>query len=55
MDPGFEYNGVRIWWKHCEGTLEKDLKPFRDDGEAFEIPTFVHDVKMILKYTQSRF
>lgn len=28
-------------WKHEEGYFEEDLKPFRDDGEAYEFFVYV--------------
>ncbi|CAK8531918.1 unnamed protein product [Lathyrus sativus] len=34
MDHGFEYNNVKMWWKHGDGTLKNALRPFRDDGEV---------------------
>src|ERR1051325_5000051 len=45
MEPGFDYSSVRMWWKHVEGTIENDLKPFNDDGDAFEIAAFIHECK----------
>ncbi|KAI5421319.1 hypothetical protein KIW84_044946 [Lathyrus oleraceus] len=32
-----------MWWKHDGGSLEKDLKPFRDDGYACELAMFAFE------------
>ncbi|XP_058784220.1 uncharacterized protein LOC131658989 [Vicia villosa] len=34
-----------MWWKHEKGTIEEDLKPFRDDGDASELTMFVVEHK----------
>ncbi|KAI5386697.1 hypothetical protein KIW84_073011 [Lathyrus oleraceus] len=30
-----------MWWKNDEGSFEEDLKPFRDDGDAYELAVYV--------------
>ncbi|KAI5390223.1 hypothetical protein KIW84_075506 [Lathyrus oleraceus] len=34
MDTDFNLDGVKIWWKHEGGSLEKDLKPFTNGEDA---------------------
>ena len=41
MNPWFEYNAMQMWWKHGCGTLEADMKSFKDDGDALELVAFV--------------
>lgn len=31
---------MKIWWKHDDGSLEEDLKPSRNDGDASELTAF---------------
>lgn len=28
---------MKLWWKYEGGSLEEDLKPFRNDGDAIEL------------------
>ncbi|CAK8560663.1 unnamed protein product [Lathyrus sativus] len=37
IEPEFDIGCVKMWWKHDEGSFEQDLKPFRDDGNAYEL------------------
>lgn len=41
IDLEFDVNVVKMFWKHDEGSLEGDLKQFRDDGDAFELSMYV--------------
>lgn len=34
MNSEFNVDGVKIWWKHEGDSLEKDIKPFRNYGDA---------------------
>ncbi|CAI8602103.1 unnamed protein product [Vicia faba] len=36
IDSAFDYKTVKMWWKHEEGSLEADMYPFKDDGDALE-------------------
>ena len=40
LEPEFDYTSVKMWWKHEGGLLEKDLKQFRDDGDAHELALY---------------
>lgn len=40
IDPEFDLNYVKMWWKHDEGYFEEDLKSFRDDGDDPELAMY---------------
>ncbi|CAL5188337.1 unnamed protein product [Lathyrus oleraceus] len=40
IDPEFDLNYVKIWWKHDEGSFKEDLKPFGDDGDVSELAMY---------------
>ncbi|XP_058734254.1 uncharacterized protein LOC131605982 [Vicia villosa] len=40
IDPEFDFNMIKMWWKHEEGSFEADLKPFRDDGDSAELAAY---------------
>ncbi|KAI5390480.1 hypothetical protein KIW84_075696 [Lathyrus oleraceus] len=37
----FDVGAVKVWWKHEGDSLDEDLKPYRDDGNASELVVFV--------------
>ncbi|CAK8574861.1 unnamed protein product [Lathyrus sativus] len=40
IEPEFDIGGVKMRWKHDEGSFEQDLKPFRGDGDATELAMY---------------
>lgn len=40
VNSSFNLDDVKSWWKHEEGCLEKDLKPFRNDEDATMLVLF---------------
>ena len=36
---------VRLWWKHESGSMDEDLKPFRNDIDATAMSDYAHDNK----------
>lgn len=40
MDSDFNLDGVKMWWKHEGGSLEKDLKPFTNDEDVSLLSLF---------------
>lgn len=43
MDSAFTVDEVKMWWKHEEGCLEKDLKPFINDEDASLLALFAEN------------
>ncbi|XP_058762568.1 uncharacterized protein LOC131635949 [Vicia villosa] len=41
IDPEFDFEMVKMWWKHEAGSFEADLNPFRDDGDSAELAAYV--------------
>ncbi|XP_058752080.1 uncharacterized protein LOC131625205 [Vicia villosa] len=40
IDPEFDFEMVKMWWKHEAGSFEADLNPFRDDGDSAELAAY---------------
>lgn len=40
MNSTFNVDDVKIWWKHEDGCLKKDLKPFKNDEDASLLALF---------------
>ncbi|KAI5436794.1 hypothetical protein KIW84_023059 [Lathyrus oleraceus] len=49
MESYFEVDDVKLWWKCEGGSLEEDLKPFRNDVDAMQLSNFVEKRKCDMK------
>lgn len=55
IDSEFDVRVVKIWWKDKGGSLDDDLKPFRDDGDAYELVVFAFGNNCEVEiYTESK-
>lgn len=49
MESYFEVDDVKLWWKCEGGSLEEDLKPFRNGVDAMQLSNFVEKRKCDMK------
>lgn len=55
MDSQFNLDGVKIWWKQEDGSLEKELKPFTNDENASLLSLFAEQTgREVEIYTKVR-
>ncbi|CAI8610500.1 unnamed protein product [Vicia faba] len=54
MDSEFSVDGVKMWWKQEGGSMEKYLKPFRNDEDASMLSLFAekneYEVEIYIKF-----
>ncbi|KAI5427921.1 hypothetical protein KIW84_033084 [Lathyrus oleraceus] len=55
MDLSFNIDDVKLWWKHEEGCLQKDLKPFVNDEDVTMLTLFAEkNICNVKIYTEPR-